>query len=74
MFRDILFLFCTIVATILFAFRVDECNDDIKFAKLFKKDNLNELLVSLDINKKWFIFCFTMMIGQLLVILMQITC
>lgn len=74
MIRDIMFLICIMVATIIFAFRVDECNDDIKFAKYYKKNNLNDLLVSLDINKNWFIFCLTMMIGQILVILMQITC
>jgi len=69
-----MFLICIMVATIIFTFRVDECNDDVKFAKTYKKNNLNDLLVSLDINKKWFIFCLTMMIGQILVILMQITC
>jgi len=74
MLRDIIFLICIAVTTIIFDFRIDVIKDNIKFAENYKKNNLNKLLVDFDINKKWFIFCLTMLIGQILVILMQITC
>ena len=74
MLRDIIFIVCILIATIIFAFRVDDIKDDIKFEKKYPSNNINELLANFDTNKKWLIFCLTMLISQTLLILIQIPC